>query len=62
MPWPEVVRLALGLAMPILLMPHIFGTRVLADAFGVDDSYAYVRLLPGPVGSSGYGAMLAGRF
>src|SRR6185295_1427258 len=21
---------------------HIFGTRVLADAFGVDDSYAYV--------------------
>jgi adenylate cyclase len=42
LPWAEVVRLALGLAMPILLIPHIFGTRVLADAFGVDDSYAYV--------------------
>jgi hypothetical protein len=27
-----------------------------------DDSYAYVRLLPGPVGTSGYGATLAGRF
>jgi hypothetical protein len=27
-----------------------------------DDSYAYVRLLPAPVGTSGYGALLAGRF
>jgi adenylate cyclase len=42
MPWPEVARLALGLALPILLVPHIFGTRVLANVFGVDDSYAYV--------------------
>jgi adenylate cyclase len=38
----EVVRLGLGLAMPFLLLPHIFGTRVLADVFGVEDSYAYV--------------------
>lgn len=38
----EVVRLALGLAMPLLLVPHIFGTRVLADIFHVEDSYAYV--------------------
>jgi len=27
-----------------------------------DDSYAQVHLLPGPVGKSGYGAMLTGRF
>jgi len=38
----EIVRLALGLAMPFLLLPHIFGTRVLHDAFGAEDTYAYV--------------------
>lgn len=38
----EVVRLGLGLAMPFMLIPHIFGTRVLADVFDVQDTYAYV--------------------
>ena len=38
----EIVRLLLGLAMPALLLPHIFGTRVLHDFFGVDDTYSYV--------------------
>lgn len=38
----EIVRLGLGLAMPFLLLPHIFGTRVLHDAFGAEDTYAYV--------------------
>lgn len=38
----EIVRLTLGLAMPLLLLPHIFGTRILAEAFGAEDTYAYV--------------------
>ena len=38
----EMVRLGLGLAMPFMLLPHIFGTRVLADATGFRDTYAYV--------------------
>jgi adenylate cyclase len=42
LPLWEIVRLVLGLAMPVLLIPHIFGTRVLSDVFGVDDTYAYV--------------------
>jgi adenylate cyclase len=40
----EIVRLALGLAMPLLLLPHIFGTRVLHEVFGVEDTYAHVVL------------------
>lgn len=40
----EIVRLSLGLAMPFLLIPHIFGTRVAADFFQVDDSYTSVVL------------------
>ena len=27
-----------------------------------DDSYAYVHVVPGPIGRSGYGAMMTGRF
>ncbi len=42
MPRWEIIRLGLGLVMPVLLLPHIFGTRVLSDAFDVDDTYAYV--------------------
>jgi adenylate cyclase len=38
----EIVRLALGLAMPFMLVPHIFGTRVLADVYQFRDTYAYV--------------------
>lgn len=38
----EWVRLCLGLLMPMFLIPHIFGTRVLHDTYGVNDSYAYV--------------------
>jgi adenylate cyclase len=44
MPRWEVVRLLLGLAMPFLLIPHIFGTRILHDVFGVDDTYTHVVL------------------
>ncbi len=38
----ELIRLALGLAMPLLLIPHIFGTRILNLVFGGEDTYAYV--------------------
>jgi adenylate cyclase len=38
----EVIRLALGLAMPFMLIPHIFGTRVLAQDADFHDTYAYV--------------------
>lgn len=38
----EILRLVLGLLLPILLVPHIFGTRVLHDVYGVDDDYALV--------------------
>jgi adenylate cyclase len=38
----EIVRLGLGLAMPLMLIPHIFGTRVLAQVNDFTDTYAYV--------------------
>jgi adenylate cyclase len=38
----ELVRLGLGLLIPLLLIPHIFGTRVLAQTNDFDDTYAYV--------------------
>jgi len=42
MPPAEIVRLLLGLLMPFFLIPHIFGTRVLAEHFGFEGTYAYV--------------------
>ena len=38
----EIVRLVMGLLMPVFLIPHIFGTQVLNATYGVNDSYAYV--------------------
>ncbi|MGE3913053.1 MAG: adenylate/guanylate cyclase domain-containing protein, partial [Chloroflexota bacterium] len=38
----EMVRLGLGLAMPFMLIPHIFGTHVLNLMSGFEDTYAYV--------------------
>ena len=38
----EIARLGLGLAMPFLLIPHIFGTRVLSQVNDFSDTYAYV--------------------
>src|SRR5215212_1811695 len=34
----EVVRLALGLVMPLMLIPHILGTRILADVTDFRDT------------------------
>mgnify|MGYP000988193917 CR=1 FL=1 len=38
----ELVRLGLGLAMPFMLVPHIFGTHILSLVSGAEDTYAYV--------------------
>jgi adenylate cyclase len=38
----EMLRLGLGLAMPFMLIPHIFGTRILHEISGFHDTYAYV--------------------
>ena len=39
-PW-EAAQIAMGLAIPLLLFPHIVNTRVAATFFGVQDTYAY---------------------
>ncbi len=38
----EVTQIALGFAIPILLIPHVVGTRVAHELFGVIDTYDYV--------------------
>jgi len=43
MPAWEATQTALGLAIPVLIAPHIIGTRIEAALFGVHDTYA--RLL-----------------
>jgi len=39
MPPKEAAQIALGLAIPILIAPHVVGTFGLHSAFGFDDSY-----------------------
>ena len=40
----EWLQLFLGLAIPLLLVPHLLDTRMMATAFRVNDNYAYVLL------------------
>jgi adenylate cyclase len=42
MPPAELARLALGFAIPVLLVAHFTGTRVAYELFGRDDPYARV--------------------
>lgn len=42
-PW-EATQLALGLAIPILLLPHIVNTRIAHVLYGVNDIYLYELL------------------
>lgn len=42
MPLWEFAQLALGLAVPLLLIPHVFGSRVAASMLGVDTTYEVV--------------------
>lgn len=48
MPARELLQIALGLAIPILLVDHIVGTRVMGSLFHLDESYHAVlrRLWP----------------
>lgn len=49
MPLREMLQIALGLAIPLLLVDHIISTRIMGIYFGVDESYRSVlrRLWPG---------------
>lgn len=49
MPLREMLQIALGLAIPLLLVDHIISTRVMAHYFNVDEAYRAVlrRLWPG---------------
>ncbi len=49
MPLREMLQIALGLAIPLLLVDHIISTRIMGIYFGVDESYRAVlrRLWPG---------------
>src|SRR5439155_18967632 len=40
MPLWEIVRLILGLLIPLMLIPHVFNTRVQATILGTHDVYA----------------------
>ncbi|UUX48134.1 adenylate/guanylate cyclase domain-containing protein [Nisaea acidiphila] len=40
----EIAQLALGLTIPVFLINHTVGTRVLDEFFGADPSYLYVQL------------------
>ena len=48
MPVREMLQIALGLAIPLLLVDHIVGTRVMGSLFHLDESYHAVlrRLWP----------------
>ena len=37
----EAVQLVFGLAIPVLLLRHVMGTRMPHEFFGIDDNYAY---------------------
>ncbi|MFC5505583.1 MULTISPECIES: adenylate/guanylate cyclase domain-containing protein [Hyphomicrobiales] len=49
MPAREMLQIALGLAIPLFLIDHIVGTRVMGSFFHLDESYRAVlrRLWPG---------------
>ncbi|HEY5797211.1 MAG TPA: adenylate/guanylate cyclase domain-containing protein [Bosea sp. (in: a-proteobacteria)] len=49
MPAREMLQIALGLAIPLFLVDHIVGTRVMGSYFHLDESYRAVlrRLWPG---------------
>ncbi|MFO1169776.1 MAG: adenylate/guanylate cyclase domain-containing protein [Hyphomicrobiaceae bacterium] len=44
MPVWEALQIATGLLIPVLLIPHVVGTRFGATLFGIDTDYAYVLL------------------
>jgi adenylate cyclase len=45
LPFPELLRLALGASIPFLLAGHVIGTRIAHEWFGAEDSYARMVLI-----------------
>ncbi len=41
-PPKEILQIILGLSIPPLMIGHIVGTRIAHEAFGINDTYAYV--------------------
>ena len=41
-PPKEILQIILGLSIPPLMIGHVVGARVAHEAFGIDDTYAYV--------------------
>ena len=41
----EALHLILGLAIPVLLVTHIIGTRLAHELYGTNDSYTYLMLI-----------------
>jgi adenylate cyclase len=58
MPWLEAFQIALGVAIPFLLLGHVVGTRVLATLGGVDDSYVNILRFLWPANAWAQSAML----
>lgn len=58
MPAWEATQTALGLAIPVLLVPHIVGTRIAAVAFGVPDTYTRVLTVLWALSSANAGRQL----
>src|SRR5271165_162959 len=56
-PW-ELLQIALGLAIPFLLLPHIVDTRGASAFFGVQDNYLYELARLWPDGAAAQTALL----
>ncbi len=41
---PEVVQLALGLTIPLLILRHVLGNRLMHELYGLDDDHTWVLL------------------
>jgi adenylate cyclase len=57
MPWSEVLRIALGLGFPLLLIGHVFATRVSYEWFQLPPEYG--RVVTGLIASGSEGRQLA---
>ncbi|HKK30204.1 MAG TPA: adenylate/guanylate cyclase domain-containing protein, partial [Alphaproteobacteria bacterium] len=59
LPFWQWAQIALGLAIPLLLAEHVFGTRLSHEVFGLEDRYAYVLLSTWPEKNVTMAAMIA---
>ncbi len=54
----EAVQLVFGLAIPLLLLRHVLGTRMPHEIFGIDDNYAYALWAMWPAEAYRQGALI----